>query len=189
MARQRDYASEYRRRIERGLKRGWPRSKARGHSETAHRRAKTSRKSYGREFEKAFKALRVLKNQRLAAESNGISPRRFRQFLREKRLARYRKGKWRFTDQRIRTIRVITTRGDREIKARGYDASSWAMSHRAAVVKFLEDADPVLLQPFESKFIKDISGRKHFFETRPNVLYRLSSAGSERYEAIYRLTT
>jgi hypothetical protein len=189
MARHRDYRSEYRRRIERGVKRGWPRSKARGHGKPGRRRAKMARLTYGEQFEKTLKALRVLKNQRLAAQSNGISTKRFRQFLREKRLAHYRKGKWRFTDRRIRTIRVITTRGEKEIKARGYDASSWAMSHRAAVTNFLADPDPALLLPFEGRSIKDISGRRHLFETRPNVLYRLSSSGTESYEEIYRLTT
>jgi hypothetical protein len=37
--------------------------------------------------------------------------------------------------------------------------------------------------------VTDTDGRTHHLETRPNVLYRLSSAGTESYEAIYRLTT
>ena len=186
--RSRDYVAEYRRRIERGSKRGWSRSKARGHGKKAKRQSQASSLAYGIQYEKALKALRVLKNQRIAAESNGLSPRQFRKFLREKRLAIFRKGKWQFTDRRIREIVAITTEGERKFKARGFNASSWAMSHRAAVKKFLSDPDPTLLKPFEGKSIKDILGREHHLETRPNVLHRLLAAGTESYEEIYRLT-
>ncbi len=189
MARKRDYASEYRRRIERGLKRGWSRSKARGHGMTTKRRRKATPRKYGKEFELALRGLRLFNNQRLAAKSGGISTKRFRQFLREKRLAHFRKGRWRFTDRRVRTVRAITTRGDNPSTVKGFDAASAVMSHREAVRKFLLDPDPKLLEPFRDWPITDVEGRTHHLETRPNVLYRLSAAGTESYEEIYRLIT
>src|SRR5215470_15758629 len=92
----RDYAAEYVRRIQRGLKRGWSRSRARGHGKVPKRRRKRTPPAYGKEFEIALRGLRLFNNQRLAAQSGGISTKRFRKFLRDKRLAHYRKGRWRF---------------------------------------------------------------------------------------------
>src|SRR5258706_7812798 len=106
----RDYAAESRRRIERGRTRGWSRSKARGHGKTTKRRRKTTPGTYGKEFELALRGLRLFNNQRLAARSGGISTKRLRQFLREKRLAHFRKGRWRFTDRRRRSVLAITTK-------------------------------------------------------------------------------
>jgi hypothetical protein len=185
----RDYAAEYASRIQRGLKRGWSRSKARGHGKVPRRRGKSTPRTYGKEFEAALRALRVFKNQKRAAQSAGISPKRFRQFIREKRLAHFRKGKWRFTDRRTRSVRAITTRGEKELKVRGFDAASTVMYHRAAVKNFLADPDLSLLKPFEGASVTDTDGRTYELETRPNVLYRLSAAGTESYEEIYRLTT
>jgi hypothetical protein len=189
MARKRDYASEYRRRIERGVKRGWSRSKARGHRKIPKRRRKSATRAYGDEFELALKALRLSNNQRFAARSGGISTKRFRQFLREKRLAHFRKGRWRFTDRRVRYVLAITTKGQKQLGVKGFDAASAVMSHLGAVRHFLSDPDPKLLEPFRDWPITDVQGRTYHLETRPNVLYRLSVAGTESYEDIYRLIT
>jgi hypothetical protein len=184
----RDYAAEYRRRQKRGRDRGWSRTKARGHGRQSKRRRKAVPRVYGDQFEQALRALRVLKNQKQAAQSAGISPKRFRTFLKEKRLARFRKGRWHFTDLRPRQILVITRKGEKHLTVKGFNRASLAMSHRAAVKQFLEEPDPAALKYFEGKWIKDAGGQKHFLETRPNVLYRLAHAGSEPHE-IYRLPT
>jgi hypothetical protein len=186
--RPRDYAAEYRRRIARGLKRGWSRSKARGHGKILKRSSKTKPHVYGEPFEKALKALRVFNNQKLAAQSGGVSPRRFRQFLREKRLAHFRKGEWRFTDKRTRTVSAITTRGVKKVKVRGFDPASIVMSHRNAVRQFRDTQDTELLKPYVGTKVTDIRGRVHYLETRRNVLYRLSAASTESYPELYRLT-
>jgi hypothetical protein len=189
MARIRDYAAEYRRRMERGLKRGWSRSKARGHKKPLKPRTKPLSADAGQRFEDALRALRLFNNQKLAAQSGGVSPRAFRRFLRENRLAHFRKGRWRFTDRRQRKVRAITTRGDKDLKVKGFNPASAVMRHRAAVREFLNTNDPSLLERFKNWPIVDAEGRTHHLETRPNVLYRLSAAGSESYEEIYRLTT
>jgi hypothetical protein len=184
----RDYKAEYRRRLKRGLERGWSRTEARGHGKRPKRRSKPVPRVYGEQFEQALRALRVLKNQKQAAQSAGISARRFRAFLKEKRVAHFRKGRWHFADLRPRQILVITTEGEKHLTVKGFNRASLAMSHRATVKQFLEEPDPTALKFFEGKWIKDAGGKKYFLETRPNVLYRLAHAGSEPHE-IYRLPT
>ena len=61
------------------------------------------------------------------------------------------------------------------------------MQHRAAVKDFLEFNEISHLEPFVGVSIRDISGKHHLLETRPNVLYRLANAGGEAFETIYRL--
>jgi hypothetical protein len=183
----RDYTAKYRRRSKRNLQSGGlPKA---DHGKTGRRRTKASRVTYGEQFEKALRALRVLKNQRIAAESNGLSPRRFRRFLRENRLAHFRNGKWRFTDKRIRSVQAFTTRGKRQLKVKGFKPASTVMFHLAAVESFLAAPDLATLEPYVGLSVTDAEGRAHRLETRPNVLYRLSAAGGESYEEIYRLTT
>jgi hypothetical protein len=137
--------------------------------------------------EKALRLMRAGNSQRLAAKSAGVPLKRFRQFTRENKLARFRKGKWHFTDKRRRQIVAITTRGEKELVVRGFEPASWAMSHRNAVREFFETADISLLAPFDGVSITDERGQKFFLETGPNVLLRHSSAGGEPYEQIYKL--
>jgi hypothetical protein len=196
MARKRNYGSEYRRRIERGLELGWSRAKARGHARPSRRRAKASQPKYGPEFQKALKALRAWDNLILAARSGGISPTRFRSFLREKRLAHFKRGKWKgsgrrwnITDRQLREITIISRAGIKTVEVKGYERADWIGEHLNAVRAFLADPDESLLRPFEGKSITDTSGRIHILETRPNTLYRLLSAGNETFEEVYRLIT
>jgi hypothetical protein len=147
------------------------------------------RKRSSPELEKALRFLRAGNSQRLAARSAGVPVKRFRQFLRENKLAKYTRRRWHFTDKRRRQVLAITTRGEREVIVRGFEPASWAMSHRNAVREFLATNDASLLAPFESVSITDVRGRKHPLETRPNALYRQSAAASEHFEQIYRLVT
>lgn len=57
-----------------------------------------------------------------------------------------------------------------------------------AVGRFLDTNDPKYLSRYVGRSIKDRSGKKHTFETRPNVLYRLN-AGIDTFEEIYRITS
>ena len=196
MARHRDYVSEYRHRIQSGLERGWSRSRAGGHGHPRFSRTKAPPRLYGEEFEKALKALRASDNLKLAAKSGGVSPTSFRRFLREKRLAHFKRGKWKgsgrrwnITDRRLREITIISRAGIQRIHVKGYERAYWIGEHRKAVGEFLADPDEKLLQPFEGKAITDTSGRTHILETRPNTLYRLFSAGTESFEEVYRLVT
>lgn len=57
----------------------------------------------------------------------------------------------------------------------------------ATVGRFLETNDRSLLKPFIGQSVRDTAGKAHPFEARPNVLYRLSSAGEHTFEQIYRI--
>jgi hypothetical protein len=52
---------------------------------------------------------------------------------------------------------------------------------------FLETNTPAVLAPFVGTGVHDKSGRFYPFETRPNELYRLTLAGPEPFEQIYRI--
>jgi hypothetical protein len=59
--------------------------------------------------------------------------------------------------------------------------------YMSAVAQFLKTNDPKFLAEFKGRSVKDVNGKVHEFETSPNVLYRLSSAGNEPFEDIYRI--
>ena len=59
--------------------------------------------------------------------------------------------------------------------------------YMSAVRQFLRTNDPKYLADFKGRRVKDVKGKVYEFETAPNVLYRLSSAGGEPFEEIYRI--
>jgi hypothetical protein len=156
---------------------------------TPKRHPKRARISSTPELEQALRDLRSGQSQRLAAKNVGIPVGRFRRFLWDHHLAKFKGHRWRFTDRRQRTVRAITTSGEREITVAGFNKASLVMKHRAAVRSFWDLPIPALLKSFEGRSVTDTSGRTHYLETRPNVLFRLAASGGEPYESVYALTT
>ena len=70
---------------------------------------------------------------------------------------------------------------------RGYDQASLNGSYLAAVRQFLSIRKIEFLTPFVGLSVIDAKGKSHPFETDPNVLLRLASAGSEVFHDVYRL--
>lgn len=143
------------------------------------------------ELEKALRFLRAGNSQKLAAKSAGVSVKRFRDFIRDNRLAKFRKRRWVFSDRRRRQVAAITTRGEKQITVAGFNKASLVMQHRAAVRAFLNLPIPArvsVLKPFEGRSVSDTSGRVHFLETRPNFLLRYASSGPELYQ-VYKPPT
>jgi hypothetical protein len=60
--------------------------------------------------------------------------------------------------------------------------------YMAAVGQALDSNKPSYLAPFEGDGVTDADGRLWPFETRINVLYRLSQ-GPELFEMVYRIVT
>jgi hypothetical protein len=177
---------KYLRRIERGLARGLSRSQARGHARAHEPQLKTKPvKSDGR-LETALRELRRTNNQAVAAKEAGVSPERFRRFLRDQKLAE-RKGRiWEITDRRPRDMTALTRRGAIDLKLPGFDEASLVGQHNAAVKAFLDTNDASHLRPFEGRRVRDTSRRTYVLETRPNVIRRLDASG-ETFEQIYRI--
>jgi hypothetical protein len=151
------------------------------------RSSKLARSDSDQRLETALKYLREGRSQKRAAEIGMVSVKRFRQFLRSNKLAKFKSGHWRITDRRIREIAIISEGQALLIKVRGFSPASLAMRHRAAVNHFLDSNDASLLTPFEGDTIKDVAKQKHVLETRPNVLLRLANAGGDAEMKIYRL--
>jgi hypothetical protein len=186
MARSRNHQAEYRRRLERGRARGLTRSQARGHARAQEASLRAKPVKTDERLERALRELRRTNNQVAAAKEAGVSPERFRRFLREQRLAE-RKGRvWEITDKRPRDMTALTTRGELELKLPGFEEASLVSRHRAAVRSFRDTNLISYLQPFEGLTVKDASRRRYVLETRPNVIRRLEASG-ETFEQIYRI--
>jgi hypothetical protein len=182
----RDYKSEYRHRLDRGRARGLTRSQARGHARAQEASLKAKPVKSDERLERALRELRRRNNQVSAAKEAGVSPERFRRFLREHKLAE-RKGRvWEITDTRPRDMTALTTRGTVDLKLPDYEAASLVGQHNAAVRIFLDTNDVSHLRPFEGRTVKDMSGQTYVLETRPNVIRRRDASG-ETFEQIYRI--
>jgi len=188
MARQRNYKAEYQRRLKRAAARGLSRSQARGHARAGEKPIRGSKTiSNDERLEAALKLLRNVNKQGLAAKTAGVSPERFRRFLRENSLAKREGRSWLITDRRPRRMTVITEREVKNLTLADPEQLSLNGRHLAAVQQFLRSNDIELLRPFEGRSVVDARGRPHPLETNPNTLHRLASAGSEVFHEVYRL--
>lgn len=186
-SRTRDYQAEYQRRIASAAKRGLSRAQARGHARSGEALIRSKPVKSDDRLEAALKALRRSGNQGRAAREAGVSPERFRRFLRESDLAERKGRDWRITDRRPRDMTVIS---DGEVKIVRFgepDQKSLNGQHLAAVKAFLSSNDIELLFPFAGRAVTDAKGKAHALETDPNALYRLAAAGSEIFHDVYRL--
>jgi hypothetical protein len=184
----RDYKAEYQRRLKRAAARGLSRSQARGHARAGEKPIRAAKSiSNDERLEAALKLLRSVNKQGFAARTAGVSPERFRRFLRENALAERRGRSWVITDRRPRRMSVITEREVKNLTIADPEQLSLNGRHLAAVQQFLRSNEIELLRPFEGRSVTDSRGRPHPLETNPNTLHRLASAGSEVFHEVYRL--
>lgn len=183
---ERDWKVEYQRRIARALAKGLSRSQARGHAKANELPLGASRTPQEK-LEQALKVLRRSGSQKAAAREVGISAERFRRFVRENNLAHRRGRTWELTDNRPRRVQVISRGRQQTITVAGFEDASLVGRHAAAVKIFLDSSDPSHLAPFQGESVLDRNGRRYPFETDPNIIYRLSFAGGEAFEDVYRL--
>lgn len=190
MSKKRDYKAEYQRRIQKGLERGLTRSQARGHpgKGQAPVSSRVSRPRYDKRLEQGLKGIREGKTLRSVAKSIHVAPERLRGYIAQTGVTEKRGGRWVVTDdRREREMQLYTQGRALGIRVPGYDDAVFIGQYMAAVRQFLETNDTGYLEPFEGQYATDTKGNRHVFETRPNTLYRLSTAGGETFEQVYRI--
>jgi hypothetical protein len=190
--RRRDYRAEYARRVQLGISKGLSRSQARGHAR-AGERPKPARRVVNRNSKEEL-AIKVMKGGltlRDAARGFGLSEQHLRRYAKENVGATWdqRQRKWIIDDQRPRRFPVYSEGELKTLMLPPYDASI-AGSFMHAAREFLRTGDRQLLAPYDGQWrgVTDVLGRYHRFETDPNRLYELDSAGELNFPEIYRIT-
>lgn len=83
---------------------------------------------------------------------------------------------------------MIFSNGQQQvIQVDTFKSASRIGAYMAAVRWFLQTNELKHLEPFAGRFVKDTSGKRFPFETRPNVIHRLASSGGDSFEQIYRI--
>jgi hypothetical protein len=183
----RDYAAEYSRRVARGLAKGLSRSQARGHPRATEQHLSPGRAASQR-LEAGVAALRKTKNLGAAARQAKVAPERLRRYLKDLDFVAKQRGRWVVgTDPRLRRVLIYADGQKRNIVVQGYEPAALIGSYWNAVGEFLQTNDPAYLAPFIGVEVRDSNGRAYTFETRPNVLYRLSNEGGDSFEQVYRI--
>ena len=187
----RDYKAEYARRIARGLARGLSRSQARGHPRSKEKPirkvAKAKPAKVDRRLEDAVAYLRKGRSLTASAKHAHISPERLRRHLSSLRFVSQKRGRWVVgTDTRRRRMLLYSRGRDVEVTVSAAEAAKIGR-FMAAVSQFLDTNDASLLAPFAGQSVVDAKGKRHPFETDPNVLYRLADTGGSAFEDVYRI--
>ena len=193
LARKRDHAAAYRRRIERGLALGLTRAQARGHAPAGHSSV-SGRHSSSHEvqLERALKLLRTGRGtlSSIAADAH-VSRERLSRYIKTHAGAHRERGQWRFNDQRLRQIAIVEEGHGAPVKFKvvGFEAAHEAGLHAYEAGRVLEDQAlaPEFIRRWEGRRIKDARGRWHTFSTDINQLYQALHAHRYEFEKFYQI--
>jgi hypothetical protein len=184
----RNFRAEYARRIARGLARGLSRSQSRGHPKSAEASGRTSSRPISDDrIQLALRTLRRERNFTRAAKAAKVSPERLRKYAIERGLIEKAGRRWQPRPDLPRRMLIFSAGKSRAITVGGVESASFVGRYMAAVGRFLETNNRSVLTPFVGQSVRDVAGKEHPFETRPNVLYRLSAGGEHTFEQIYRI--
>lgn len=137
-------------------------------------------------LERGLRVLSETKDIKTAARAIRVSPERFKLAAKRKATIRKQKGFWIVVRRLPRRLPIFTNGKQLAITVRSKSASLIGR-YMAAVGQFLKTNDPKFLAEFRDRSVKDARGKTYEFETNPNALYQLSSAGNEPFEEIYRI--
>jgi len=186
----RDYASEYRRRIQRGSAKGLSRSQARGHPKATEALASPKRPARpisDEKLQRALRALRQEKNLAKAARSAGVSTERLRHAAVNKGAITKHGRRWIVRPDLPRRMPLYSRGREIAIIVGDFDTASLVGRYMSAVGQFLTTNNRALLMPFTGQSATDVKGKAHPFETNPNSIYRLATAGGDVFEQVYRI--
>ncbi len=186
----RDYRAEYARRIERGLAKGLSRSQARGHPRhyEPYLAEVADVRPYDPLLEEGLKRVREGRTLAHAARSVGVAPERLRSYLARTGVGRKEANRWRIgPDFRGRQMLVYSNGRALVVVLPDYQQASLAGAYMGAVGRFLRSNDRGELDPFTDQGVTTKDGRYLPFETRPNMLYRLTATEDASFEEVYRI--
>ena len=186
--RSRDYKAEYARRIANAMARGVSRSQARGHARPGENPSRGPPKPIDdNRLQLAFRVLRQEKNFEAAAKAAKISPERLRKHAIERGLIEKSGRRWQAKASLQRQVPLYSKGQALTLIVPNEAAASDVGRFMSAVGAFLGRGDASLLAPFVDKYVRDVAGKTHPFETNPNTLYRLAAGGERSFEEIYRI--
>jgi hypothetical protein len=186
----RDYHTEYLRRLKRAAQRGLSKSQARGHAKIGERRVSTRAppKIPDKRLQISLQRLKSGATLSQAAREGGISSERLRHYVSEHKLAAKRGKHWIFQQRNLRWQALIYTdaRSQIVLVSKPKEISKIAKYHNA-VKRFLRTKRTAPLNPYVGMMITDASRHHYVLETDPNALLRLVNTGEPTFEEFYKL--
>jgi hypothetical protein len=184
-SRNRDFQAEYIRRIEKGLKAGKSRSAARGHP-TARDLPKPAATKIDRNspMERALARMKRGESQIAAAKAEGVRLEKLRIYREQHTTSQRRRRAWIIFDLRPDDF-WIASKGKLQRVTLARDDASQLSAYWRAVELFSLTNNAEHLRPFVGKGVYDVRGVFHPFETGPNNLRKLDSAGELSFLEIY----
>lgn len=137
-------------------------------------------------LERALRVLTETKDIKTAARSIRVSVDRFQETAKRRGAIRKQRGVWTVVRRLPRRMPIFTNGRLLAITVNSSNATRIAR-YMSAVGQFLQTNNLKDLAEFSGRNVKDVRGKVFPFETNPNALYRLSLAGGEPFEELYRI--
>jgi hypothetical protein len=139
-------------------------------------------------LESGLKEIRSGKRLSKAAQHIAVAPERLRHYINQTGVAKKRGHLWTIgADRRKREMPIFSSGQIQTITVKNYKDAARVGKYMGAVSKFLQTNDESVIETFVGDSVIDVKGKRHVFETRPNVLYRLSASQTETFEEVYRI--
>lgn len=186
--RKRDYAAEYKRRLERGKKLGRTKAEARGHGGLQARLKPKARVQMATDdpLHRAFELVRRGASMTPTARRFHISPERLSKFIRQNAQIEKRKGRITIVDDyRHFSMPMFTNGRSRDVIVHS-DGRDLISRYLTQVGRFLDTNDVSHIAEFRGQRIRDVYQKSWLFETNPNRLYEMSEAGEFDIPVLYR---